>query len=71
MWAVCGAIFSRQGNEGLFADGQARVSPGLETLNASMKVSNPDATGALLSLTATGEVGAPSVRLKGSWLRAQ
>jgi hypothetical protein len=60
-----------QGNDGVFAEGQARVSPGLETLNASMKVNNPKETGALLSLTATGEVGAPSVRLKGSWLRAQ
>ena len=60
-----------QGNDGVFADGQARLSPGLETLNASIKVNNPGETGSLLSLTATGEVGAPSVRLKGSWLRAQ
>ena len=60
-----------QGNDGVFAEGQARLSLGLETLNASMKVNNPKETGALLSLTATGEVGAPSVRLKGSWLRAQ
>ncbi|MDF1749004.1 MAG: hypothetical protein P1V34_09045 [Alphaproteobacteria bacterium] len=60
-----------QGAGDVLAQGQARLSPELETLTASIKVQRGNASEDLLSLTATGAVGSPSVRLKGSWLRAQ
>jgi hypothetical protein len=66
-----GTNFQLQGADGVLAQGQADISPDMETLTASMTVRRPDVTGPLLSLTAKGAVGAPSVRLKGSWLRAK